>query len=46
MSNVKMFCDALPNIPWQEKPASCSAPVWRYTECYRPDVAVQREPHH
>ena len=32
MSNVKMFCDALPNIPWQEKPASCSAPVWRYTE--------------
>ena len=20
MSNVKMFCDALPNIPWQEKP--------------------------
>ena len=30
MSNVKMFCDALPNIPWQEKPADITAPVWRY----------------
>ncbi|RGW78355.1 glycoside hydrolase family 130 protein [Faecalibacterium prausnitzii] len=30
MSNVKMFCDALPNIPWQEKPADVTAPVWRY----------------
>lgn len=29
MSNVKMFCDALPNIPWQEKPADVTAPVWR-----------------
>ena len=26
MSNVKMFCDALPNIPWQEKPADITAP--------------------
>ena len=32
MSNVKMFCDALPNIPWQEKPADVTAPVWRYSE--------------
>ncbi len=32
MSNVKMFCDALPNIPWQEKPADVTAPVWRYNE--------------
>ena len=32
MSNVKMFCDALPNIPWQEKPADITAPVWRYSE--------------
>ena len=30
MSNVKMFCDALPNIPWQEKPADVTAPtsIW------------------
>ena len=32
MSNVKMFCDALPNIPWQEKPADVTARVWRYSE--------------
>ena len=32
MSNVKMFCDALPNIPWQEKPADATGPVWRYSE--------------
>ena len=31
MSNVKMFCDALPNIPWQEKPADATGPVWRYS---------------
>lgn len=24
--------DSLPNIPWQEKPAGCKAPLWRYTE--------------
>ncbi|MDD7266553.1 MAG: glycoside hydrolase family 130 protein [Lachnospiraceae bacterium] len=23
---------ALPNIPWQERPAGCTDPVWRYTE--------------
>lgn len=23
---------SLPNIPWQNRPGSCSAPVWRYTE--------------
>ena len=32
MSTVKLYCGALPNMPCQEKPASCSAPVWRYTE--------------
>ena len=31
MSNVKLYCGALPNIPWQEKPADCTAPLWRYT---------------
>ena len=23
---------SLPNIPWQNRPGNCSAPVWRYTE--------------
>lgn len=29
---VKLICDALPNIPWQERPSECDAPVWRYSE--------------
>ena len=36
MSEIRMLnAGSLPNIPWQEKPASFvegSAPVWRYTE--------------
>ena len=32
MSNVKLLCDSLPNIPWQERPADCAGPLWRYTE--------------
>lgn len=32
MSKVTMFTDNLPNIPWQEKPADCAGPVWRYSE--------------
>ena len=28
----KMLCGALPNIPWQEKPAGAALPLWRYTE--------------
>ena len=32
MSNVKLYCDALPNIPWQAKPAGAALPLWRYTE--------------
>lgn len=24
--------NALPNIPWQNKPSSCTAPVWRYSQ--------------
>lgn len=32
MSEIKMFTDNLHNIPWQEKPADCMGPVWRYTE--------------
>lgn len=32
MTHVKILGNALPNIPWQERPADCTAPVWRYTE--------------
>lgn len=32
MSNVKMICGNLPNIPWQDKPAGCDMPLWRYSE--------------
>lgn len=32
MSNVKLYCDNLPNIPWQDKPQGQTLPLWRYTE--------------
>jgi beta-1,4-mannooligosaccharide/beta-1,4-mannosyl-N-acetylglucosamine phosphorylase len=32
MSKVKLYCEELPEIPWQEKPKDCRMPVWRYTE--------------
>jgi beta-1,4-mannooligosaccharide/beta-1,4-mannosyl-N-acetylglucosamine phosphorylase len=32
MDKVKMITTNLPNIPWQDKPADCIGPVWRYTE--------------
>lgn len=32
MSQVKMFTESLPNIPWQDKPADYMGPVWRYSE--------------
>lgn len=25
-----MICESVPNIPWQDKPENCDAPVWRY----------------
>lgn len=28
----KIIGKALPNIPWQDKPANCSQPVWRYSQ--------------
>jgi beta-1,4-mannooligosaccharide/beta-1,4-mannosyl-N-acetylglucosamine phosphorylase len=27
----KIIGNALPNMPWQEKPSSCKEPVWRYS---------------
>lgn len=29
---MKIYSNALPNIPWQEKPNGCTAPIWRHTE--------------
>ncbi len=31
MSDIRIIGEALSNIPWQEKPADCTAPVWRYS---------------
>ena len=33
MSEIKMIAPAVPNVPWQEKPAGLKgAPIWRYTQ--------------
>lgn len=32
MNKVKLYCDPLPGIPWQDKPAGCAGPLWRYTQ--------------
>ena len=32
MTRIKMIGNPLPNMPWQEKPADCTAPVWRFSE--------------
>jgi beta-1,4-mannooligosaccharide/beta-1,4-mannosyl-N-acetylglucosamine phosphorylase len=32
MAKVKIVGEALPNIPWQDKPDGCVDPVWRYTD--------------
>lgn len=31
MSQVKLICPPLPHMPWQERPADCAAPLWRYS---------------
>ena len=28
---ARIIGDALPNIPWEDKPVGCSTPVWRYS---------------
>lgn len=40
MSNVTLYCDALPNIPWQPRPADAALPLWRYTE----NPVIRRNP--
>ena len=34
MTEVKMFSEPVPNVPWQDRPANDNhdAPIWRYTE--------------
>ncbi|MCQ2494807.1 MAG: glycosylase, partial [Lachnospiraceae bacterium] len=34
MSEIKMIAPAVPNVPWQDKPAKpiVGAPIWRYSE--------------
>ena len=40
MNQIKLLCKELPNIPWQERPAGCTAPVWRYSE----NPVIRRNP--
>jgi len=40
MSKYKIIGPALPNIPWEDKPAKVNGPVWRYTN----NPVVDRNP--
>ncbi len=40
MSTVKIIGGSRPNLPWQDRPAGCEAPVWRYTE----NPVIRRNP--
>ena len=40
MAEINMIGSPLPNIPWQDKPADCTAPVWRYSE----NPIIKRDP--
>ena len=39
---AKIIGNALPNIPWQDKPAGCDMPLWRYSE----NPVIGRNPHY
>ena len=32
MKEIKIIGSALPNIPWEERPATSQAPLWRYSQ--------------
>lgn len=32
MEKIKITGKSLPDMPWQDKPSGCSAPVWRYSD--------------
>jgi len=40
MNEIKMIGDALPNIPWEDKPQNYNNPVWRYSN----NPIIQRNP--
>ena len=40
MSKTTLLCGDLPNIPWQDKPAGCTAPLWRYSD----NPVIRRNP--
>ena len=40
MSKTTLLCGDLPNIPWQDKPACCTAPLWRYSD----NPVIRRNP--
>ena len=40
MSKIKIISPPLPNIPWQDKPDGCTAPMWRHTN----NPIIQRNP--
>ena len=40
MAEINIIGSPLPNIPWQDKPADCTAPVWRYSE----NPIIKRDP--
>lgn len=40
MTKTKLLCEELPDIPWQDRPEGCTAPLWRYTE----NPVIQRNP--
>lgn len=31
MTDIRIIGSPLPNIPWQDKPSDCTAPVWRFS---------------
>ncbi len=40
MADIRLLTSPLPNIPWQDKPSDCTAPVWRYSE----NPVIKRNP--
>ena len=40
MSKTTLLCGDLPNIPWQDKPAGCTAPLWHYSD----NPVIRRNP--
>ena len=32
MSQIKMICSSIPNLPWQERPEKADGPLWRFRD--------------